>query len=117
VSDGVVHRELPDGGREFVLQDPVLRALEVNGDVTLRFGTTDVTISGSFTLEVDGVSYRLDPGEPETLAPLLSCIPGTARWIWASPRGLLTVELMQGQRLVAPGPMRQPWWSVGDRSA
>jgi hypothetical protein len=124
VSDSVVLRELPDGGHEFVLEDPVLRALEItlesapeiDGAVILRFGRTEVTVSGAFALEVDGVAYRLDPCVPESLAPLLSCIPGAARWVWASPDGRLTVELMQGQRLVAPGPALQPWWSVGDRS-
>jgi hypothetical protein len=116
VSDGVVHRELPDGGHEFVLEDPVLRALEVHRAVILRFGRTEVTVSGPFALEVDGVAHRLDPSVPESLAPLLCCIPGAARWVWASADGHLTVELMQGQRLVAPGPGRQPWWSVGDRS-
>jgi hypothetical protein len=116
VSDGVVLRELPDGGHEFVLEDPVLRALEVDAAVTLRFGRTEVTVSGPFALEVDGVAHRLDPCVPESLAPLLTCIPGAARWVWAAPDGRLTVELMQGQRLVAAEPTCQPWWSVGDRS-
>ena len=38
VSDGVLVRELPDGGREFVLEDPVLTGLVVDDRVTLRFG-------------------------------------------------------------------------------
>jgi hypothetical protein len=116
VSKSATFRELPDGGQEFVLKDPVLRSLEVDGVVTLRFGMTEVSVSGPFTLEVDGVTHRLDPSVAESLAPLLSCIPGAARWVWASPEGCLTVEMMQGQRLIAPGPARQPWWSVGERS-
>ena len=116
MANSAMFRELPDGGHEFVLEDPVLRALEVDEEVTLRFGRTEVTVSGPFALEVDGIAHRLDPCLPESLAPLLFCLPGAARWVWASPDGWLTVELMQGQRLVAPGPSRQPWWSVEDRS-
>ena len=116
MSDGVVLRELPDGGHEFVLEDPVLAALEVDESVTLRFGRSDVTVSGPFALEVDGVLHRLDPSDLGSLAPLLSCIPGAARWVWASPDGRLTLEFMQGQRLVVPGPTRQSYWSVGTRS-
>jgi hypothetical protein len=116
VSDGVVLRELPDGGHEFVLDDPVLRALEVHGGVTLRFGRTDVVVTGPCALEVDGVGHRLDPWAPDTLAPLLSCLPGTARWLWASPDGRLTLVLMQGQRLVVPGPPAPPAWRVGTRT-
>ncbi len=111
--DGVLQRELPDGSREFVLEDPVLRALIVDGGLRLRFGRTDVVVTGPCSLEVDGVGHRLDPGAAETLAPLLSCYPGTARWIWASPDGRLTMVLMQGQRLVVPGPLAPSSWSVG----
>jgi len=113
VSDGVQVRELPDGGREFVLEDPVLRALVVDGGVTLRFGRTDVVVAGPCTLDVDGTGHRLDPAVPESLSPLLSCDPGSARWLWASPEGRLTVVLMQGQRLVVPGPPLPGAWSVG----
>ncbi len=116
MSDGVLVRELPDGGHEFVLEDPVLRSLVVDGGVTLRFGRTDVVVTGLCTLEVDGVRHRLDPGAPETVAPLLSCYPGTARWVWSSPDGRLTIVLMQGQRLVVPHPVVPCAWSVGGRS-
>ena len=113
MSDGVLVRELPDGGREFVLEDPVLRALVLDGRVTLRFGRTDVVITGPCTLEIDGTGHRLDPGTPDSLAPLLSCYPGTARWVWASPDGRLSVVLMQGQRLVVPSPPVPIAWAVG----
>jgi hypothetical protein len=116
VSDGVLVRELPDGGREFVLEDPVLCALVIDGGITFRFGRTDVVVRRSSTLEVDGTEHRLDPGAPESLVPLLSCYPGTARWLWASPDGRLTVVLMQGQRLVVPGPPVPAAWSVGGKS-
>ncbi len=55
----------------------------------------------------------MDTGEPGSLAPLLSCLPGAARWLWAAPDGRLTVVLMQGQRLVVPGPPVPCAWTVG----
>ncbi len=113
MSDGVLVRELPDGCREFVLEDPVLRALVVDSGVTLRFGRTDVVVTGPCTLTVDGESDRLDTGQPGSLAPLLWCLPGTARWLWSAPDGRLTVVFMQGQRLVVPGPPVPCAWSVG----
>lgn len=113
MTEGVQVRELPDGGREFLLEDPRLCAVVVGGGVTLRFGPTDVRVTGPCTLEIDGTCHRLDPARPESVAPLLSCLPGAARWLWASPEGRLTVLLMQGQRLVVPGPPGPGTWSVG----
>jgi len=113
VSEGVLVRVLPDGGHEFVLEDPVLACIVLDGRVTLRFGRTDVTVAGPFTLEVDGVDHWLDPRFSDSLAPLLSSFPGSARWLWASPDGELTLVLMQGQRLVVPGPPVPSAWSVG----
>jgi hypothetical protein len=112
VTDGVLIRELPDGDRELVFEDPVLAALVVSDGVTLRFGRTDLTVTGPFVLEVDGAVHGLDPSAPESLAPLLACVPGAARWVWASPDGRLTVTLMQGQRLVVPGGPDPGRWRV-----
>jgi len=117
VPEGVVLRELPDGGHEFVLADPVLSALVVDGTVTLRFGRTDVVVYGRCTLRVDGAPHLLDPGSPDSLAPLLSCFPGTARWLWSGPDGRLTLVLMQGQRLEVPAPGDPSTWTVGGVSA
>jgi hypothetical protein len=83
VSDGALRRELPDGGHQFVLEDPVLDRIVIDDRVTLCFGRTEVTVSGLFTFEVDRVGHRLDPG-----------YPGSARWLWASPEGELTLVLM-----------------------
>ncbi len=112
-SDCVQVGELPDGGHEFVLDDPVLRSLTVDGRVTLRLGRIDVVVGGPCSLEVDGVCYQLDPSTPETPTPLLSCFPGTARWVWSSPDGRLTLDSMQGQRLVVSGTVVPTAWSVG----
>jgi len=107
-------RELPDGSLEFVLEDPVLACLVVDERVTLRFGRTDVVVADAFDLEVDGVGHRLDPHRHDTLGPLLATYPGTARWLWASPTGELTLVFMQGQRLIVPGPaVRSAWWVSG----
>ena len=106
-------RELPDGGLEFVLEDPVLSCVVVDDRVTLRFGATEVVVADPFDLEVDGVAHRLDPRRPETLAPLLTVYPGAARWVHATPEGVLTLEFMQGQRLVVPGPAVRSAWTVG----
>ena len=117
--EGVLLRVLPDGGHEFVLEDPVLAEIVLGGRVTLRFGRTDVTVAGPCTLEVDGVAHQLDPAVTGSLAPVLSCHPGSARWLWASRSGVLRLVLMQGQRLVVPGPRPLPGsppvstWSVG----
>jgi hypothetical protein len=117
VSDGALRRELPDGGHQFVLEDPVLDRIVIDDRVTLCFGRTEVTVSGLFTFEVDRVGHRLDPGFPDSLAPLLAAYPGSARWLWASPEGELTLVLMQGQRLVVPEAPAPGAWSVGSRSA
>ena len=109
---GVLTRELPDGGREFVLDDPVLARLVLDGRVTFRFGPVDVSVSGPFDLEVDQVGYHCDPGRPDTLAPLLALYPGTARWLWVGRDGTLTLEFMQGQRLTVPAPVPVVTWSV-----
>jgi hypothetical protein len=106
-------RQLPDGGLEFVLEDPVLSCLVLDDRVTLRFGDTDVVVADPFELEVDGVHHRLDPRRPETLAPLLATYPGAARWLHATPGGELTLVFMQGQRLVVPGPAVRSAWTVG----
>jgi hypothetical protein len=117
VAEGVPVRELPDGGFEFVLDDPVLSAVAiesgVDGRVTLRFGGADVVLSGPFRLAVDGVDHVLDPTFPESLAPLLVCMPGAARWLWATPAGEFVVVMAAGQRIVVPAPTVRSAWSVG----
>ena len=113
MSDGVLLRVLPDGGREFVLQDPELACIVLDGRVTLCFGRTSVTMAGPFSFELDGIDHWLDPCVTESLSPLLWSYPGSARWLWASPAEVLTLVLMQGQRLVVPGLPVPSAWSVG----
>jgi len=113
VSDGVLLRVLPGGGHEFVLQDPELARIVLDGRLTLCFGRTSVTVAGPFTFELDGIEHWLDPRFTESLSPLLWSFPGSARWLWASPADELTLVLMQGQRLVVPGLPVPSGWSVG----
>lgn len=103
VSDGVLLRVLPDGGHEFVLEDPELACIVLDGRVTLCFGRTNVTVAGPFSFEMDGLDHWINPRFTESLSPLLWSYPGSARWLWASPADELTLVLMQGQRLVVPG--------------
>jgi len=110
-------RELPDAGVEFVLGEPELAGVVVADHVILRFGATDVVVADRFDLEVDGVGHHLDPARPETLGPLLAVYPATARWLYASPDGELVLVLVQGQRLVVPGPAVRRSWSVGSAGA
>ena len=113
MSEGVLMRVLPDGGHEFVLEDPVLASIVVSGQIALVFGRTVVTVSGHVTLVVDGATHWLDTAHTSSLAPLLSCYPGTARWLWSTPAGQLTLVFMQGQRIVVPGARARTAWSVG----
>ena len=91
----------------------VLAGVIVTDHITLRFGATDVVLADPFRLEVDGVGHRLDPARTETLGPLLAVYPGVARWLYASPDGGLVLALVQGQRLVVPGPAVRRSWVVG----
>lgn len=95
-----------------MLEDPVLDRLVIDERVTLRFGRTAVVIADPFTLHVDGTDHELDPRRPDTLDPLLATYPGAARWLWAAPDGRLNLVLMQGQRLVVPGPATRRSWTV-----
>jgi hypothetical protein len=112
-SEGFHLRDMPDGGVEFVLRDPVLTGVVVADRVTLCFGATEVVVTDPFDLEVDGVGHRLDPARPQTLGPLLAVYPATARWLYATPDGGLVLVLLQGQRLVVPGPAVRRSWVVG----
>jgi len=113
VPDGCDIRELPDGGQEFVLDDPVLAHIQVDVACWLTFGVIDVVIASSFTVEIDGIGYRLDPRRTEELGPLLALYPGTARWLWSSPEGVLTLVFENGSRLIVIPEVTDPAWSVG----
>jgi hypothetical protein len=113
VVDGCVIRELPDGGREFVLDEPALSSIRIDHRSTLRFGVTEVAIAAPFILRSDGVTHHLDPRRTEALGPLLALYPGAVRWLWASAEGRLQVVFEHGA-LVSVGPSAGGTsWSVG----
>jgi hypothetical protein len=114
VVDGCRIRELPDGGREFVLDEPDLSFIRVDLRSRLQFGRTEVAIAGPFILEVDGAAYRLDPQRRSALGPFVALYPGTVRWLWTSIDGVLTVEFRTGAKvIVEPDPTGRSW-SVGE---
>jgi hypothetical protein len=109
-----VIRELPDGGREFVLDEPALTFIRIDHESRLQFGRTEVVIGSPFSLEVDGTVHHLDPRRRSELGPLLSLYPGAVRWLWTSSQGELTVEFRTGATVVVtPDPVGKAW-SVGD---
>jgi len=114
VVEGCVLRELPDGGTEFVLDDPALSYIRVDRQCRLQFGRTEVVIAGPFVLWLDGIRHRLDPRRTDTLGPLLVLYPGTVRWLWATPEGDLQAVFESGSRLRVPTDRSGTSWSVGN---
>jgi len=110
VTEVYLIRELPDGGKEFVLDDPVLAWIQIDARIHLRFGAVEVVLGGPFDVDLDGIVHRLDPQRVEGLGPLLALFPGTARWLWAAPDGYLQLVFEHGARLrVAPGGPAGAW--------
>jgi hypothetical protein len=113
VVDGCRIRELPDGGREFILDDPSLSFIRIDYQSRLQFGQTEVAIGVPFVVEVAGAAHHLDPQRREALGPLVALFPGSVRWLWTSPEGELTAVFHSGARVtVAPDPVSKAW-SVG----
>ena len=113
MADGLQIRELPDGGKEFVLDDPTLTFIRIDEQSRLQFGSTEVVIGIPFTLEINGTVHRLHPQQWDTLGPLVGLYPSTVRWLWSSAEGELTVVFENGAKvLVTPDAMSRAW-SVG----
>ena len=111
--DGCRIRELPDGGREFVLDEPTLSYIRIDQQAKLRFGRTEVAIGGPFVLATGGAVHRLDPGQRGTLGPLPALFPDSLRWLWASAGGELFAVFESGTQItVAPDRVGRAW-SVG----
>jgi hypothetical protein len=114
VEQGFLIRELPDGGSEFVLDEPDLSFLRIDHRSTLQFGATEVAIDTAFTLELRGRTYALDPRQWDALGPLVALYPGTIRWLWTSQEGELTAVFTTGATVsVSPDPVARAW-SVGN---
>ena len=114
VVEGCVLRDLPDGGSEFVLDEPALSYVRVDRQSRLQFGRTEVVIAGPFLLRLDGVEHRLDPRRTDTLGPILVLYPGTVRWLWATAEGDLQAVFESGSRLLVPTDRTGTSWSVGN---
>jgi hypothetical protein len=114
VVDGCEIRELPDGGREFVLDEPVLSFIRIDHQSRLQFGRTEVAIGSPFVVETRGVVHHLDPHRWDALGPLVALFPGVIRWLWTSADGVLTAVFRSGARMtVTPDPVTKAW-SVGN---
>jgi hypothetical protein len=114
VVDGCRIRELPDGGREFVLDQTALSFIRIDDQSRLRFGLTEVAIASPFVLATGGRVYHMSPQRSDGLGPLVALYPGSVRWMWTSPEGELRVVFDSGAVLtVSPDPVSTAW-SVGN---
>jgi hypothetical protein len=113
VVDGCRIRELPDGGREFVLDEPALSYIRIDHQARLQFGRTEVAIGSPFLLAMAGAVHRLDPEQPGTLGPLLALFPGSLRWLWASAGGELAAVFDNGAQVTVVPDRAGQAWSVG----
>jgi hypothetical protein len=114
VVDGCWIRELPDGGREFVLDEPSLSFIRIDDQSRLQFGDTEVVIDGPFEVVTASRTHYLDPRHTDSLGPLVSLFPGEVRWLWTSAHGDLTAVFASGVTVtVSPDPFVRAW-SVGN---
>ena len=111
--DGCHIRELPDGGREFVLDEPSLSFIRVDHQSRLQFGRTEVAIGSPFIVAYGDTVHRLDPRRREALGPLLALFPGALRWLWTSAEGELAAVFQSGAKVTVPPDPVSKAWSVG----
>ncbi len=112
--EGLQIRELPDGGTEFVLDQPELSFVRIDHQSRLQFGATELVIGVPFTLEINGVAHHLNPHRWDALGPFVALYPSTMRWLWTSADGELTAGFESGARMrVTPDAMSKAW-SVGN---
>jgi Family of unknown function (DUF6188) len=114
VVEGCRIRELPDGGREFVLEDSTLSFIRIDHQSRLRFGRTEVMIGGPFVLEMGGAVHHLSPQRWDALGPLVALYPSSLRWLWTSARGELKAVFHHGAVLTVPSDPTSTAWSVGN---
>lgn len=113
MDEGCQIRELPDGGREFVLEDPSLSFIRIDHQSRLQFGRCEVVIASPFAVQMGGLAHHLHPHHTEGLGPLLALFPGTVRWLWTSTKGQLNAVFVHGATLTVPPHPVTTAWSVG----
>ncbi len=110
MDEGFFIRELPDGGSEFVLEQPAVSFIRVDDQSKLQFGETELVIGAPFRLGIDGSVHYLDPRRWKALGPLLGLYPSAVRWVWTSSVGDLTAVFDNGATLmVSPDPTLRAW--------
>ena len=75
VDEGFLIRELPDGGSEFVLEQPAVSFIRVDDQSKLQFGETELVIGAPFRLEIDGAVHYAGSAPLDGLGPLLGLYP------------------------------------------
>lgn len=75
-------------------------------------GSAEVLLSSAFALRLPNGERRMDPAEPETLAPMLALVGAAIRSLTIRRDGALELELGDG-RVVSAGPdPRVDAWQV-----
>jgi hypothetical protein len=108
--EGCVIRDLPGGGKEFVVSQRELTFIRIDFQSRLQFGPTKVVIETQFTLTTQGVTYDLDPNRRTGLGPFLGLYPGTVSELVMLPAGDLRVAFVDDSTLtVVPHPQYEAW--------
>ncbi len=113
MDEGCQIRELPDGGREFVLDDRSLSFIRIDHQSRLQFGRCEVVVGSPFVVVIRGLAHHLHPQHWDELGPLVALFPGTVRWLWTSTHGQLNAVFNGGSTLTVPPDPVTTAWSVG----
>lgn len=107
-------RELPDGGREFILTERQLSYLCIDMQSRLQFGEAQLAIETPFTLTTNDGSFELDPQDRGGLGPLLRLYPDEIVRLTMRRNGTLDATFASGSKLtVEPHPHYEAWNIAG----
>lgn len=104
--------EHADGQREFRVDDPKLRWIQIDHRSTIYLGDTALTIESPFSIRIGDDVHVLDPRERQHLGPLLALYPGTVDRLVMAPDGTLEATFGGGAVLTVPPDPRYEAWSV-----
>ena|ERR1700722_13684007 len=103
-------RELPDGGREFILAEPKLSFIRIDMQTRLQFGEAQLEIECPFTLTTGVDSFHLDPNDRHALGPLVGLYPDEIIRMTMRHDGTLDALFASGSALtVSPHPKYEAW--------